>query len=116
MAERKTSSTNYRNQSFLEEKCSLNELLDILSKRWMCDVLFSIEEGNCRFGSIKEQLVYITDHILADRLKILERYLLVARTLNEAEGRTEYTITERGLELSALLETMCTFSDQLFAD
>jgi len=56
MAERKLTSTNYRNQSFLEEKCTLNELLDLISKRWICEVLFAIEEGHSRFKNIREEL------------------------------------------------------------
>ncbi len=112
MAERKLSSTNYRNQSFLEEKCSLNELLDLVSKRWVCDVLFSIEEGNKRFKSIKEDLTFISDTILADRLKLLERYGFIERAyFDEVPPRVEYTITEKGEELSSLLDNMCKFSE-----
>ena len=56
MQERKTTSSNYINQSFLENKCALNELIYLLSKRWMTEVLFSIEDGNNRFSSIREDL------------------------------------------------------------
>jgi DNA-binding HxlR family transcriptional regulator len=114
MAERKLSSTNYRNQSFLEEKCSLNEILDLVSKRWMCEVLFCIEEGNSRFKTIKESLVYISDTILADRLKMLEKYHLIYRAqFEETPPRVEYTITEKGIELSDLLDKICVFSETI---
>lgn len=113
-AERKLTSTNYRNQSFLEEKCSLNELLDFVSKRWVCDVLFCIEEGTNRFKTIKEELVYISDTILADRLKLLERYGLISKTyFEEVPPRVEYALTENGIELSNLLEIMCKFSERI---
>jgi DNA-binding HxlR family transcriptional regulator len=113
-AERKLTSTNYRNKSFLEEKCSLNELLDFVSKRWVCEVLFCIEEGNNRFKSIKEELIYISDTILADRLKLLERYGLIIKTyFEEVPPRVEYALTENGTELSNLLDTMCKFSEKI---
>jgi len=113
-AERKLTSTNYRNQSFLEEKCSLNELLDFVSKRWVCEVLFCIEEGNNRFKTIKEELIYISDTILADRLKLLERYGLISKTyFEEVPPRVEYALTENGIELSNLLEIMCKFSERI---
>jgi len=112
--ERKLSSTNYRNQSFLEEKCSLNELLDLVSKRWICEVLFCIEEENNRFKSIREELVYISDTILADRLKLLEKYDLISKEyFDEVPLRVEYSLTENGKELCRLLEVMCNFSDNL---
>lgn len=117
MTERKTSSTNYRNQSFLEEKCSLNELLDLVSKRWFSDVLFCIQEGNNRFKLIKDDLKYISDTILSDRLKLLERYGLITRTdYDEIPPKVEYALTEKGDELAELLEKMCGFSDTLMAE
>lgn len=116
MTERKISSTNFRNQSFLEEKCSLNELLDLISKRWFSDVLFCIEEGNNRFKLIKDDLKFISDTILSDRLKLLERYGLITRTdFDEIPPKVEYSLTDKGEELSSLLGKMCEFSDILLA-
>jgi DNA-binding HxlR family transcriptional regulator len=117
MTERKTSSTNYRNQSFLEEKCSLNELLDLVSKRWFSDVLFCIQEGNNRFKLIKDDLKFISDTILSDRLKLLEKYSLITRTdYDEIPPKVEYALTDKGDELAELLEKMCEFSDVLMAE
>jgi DNA-binding HxlR family transcriptional regulator len=111
MIGRKVNSTNYLNQSFLETKCSLNELLYLLSKRWITEVLFCIEEGNNRFTSISQELENISDHILADRLKLLEREGLISKQhFDEVPPRVEYTLTPRGLELSSLLDQLCTFS------
>jgi DNA-binding HxlR family transcriptional regulator len=112
MAERKLSSTNYHNQSFLEEKCALNELIYLLSKRWMTEVLFSIEEGNTRFTSLKEDLEHISDHILADRLKFLEQHELIHKSIVPGNPpRTEYTLTGKGTELSQILEGLCHFAE-----
>lgn len=112
MADRKLSSTNFQNQAFLEEKCALNELLYLLSKRWMTEVLFSVEEGNSRFSNLKEDLKLISDHILADRLKMLEQHDLIRKDhLPGNPPRTEYTLTEKGTELSELLDTLCGFAE-----
>lgn len=110
---RKLSSTNYYNQNYLEEKCSLNELLYLLSKRWLTDVLFSIEEGNTRFSSIKEDLKHISDNVLADRLKQLEHYKLINRhdSFHEVSQRVEYSLTESGSKLSDMLDQLCKFAE-----
>lgn len=111
MAERKLTSTNYQNQAFLEERCVLNELLYLLSKRWMTDVLFSIEDGNTRFTGLKENLEHISDHILADRLRVLEQHGLILKSyLPGNPPRTEYNLTSKGTDLSALLEGLCQFA------
>ena len=112
MSERKTTSSNYLNQSFLENKCALNELIYLMSKRWITEVLFSIEEGNKRFSSIKEDLEFISDNILADRLRLLETNPLISKVVYpEIPLRAEYTLTEKGRELSALLEGLCNFAE-----
>jgi DNA-binding HxlR family transcriptional regulator len=110
---RKLTSTNYHNQAFLQEKCALNELIYLLSKRWITDVLFGIEEGNNRFSSLKEDLKHISDNVLAERLKSLERYGLIIRNDNfqEVPARVEYFLTPNGEKLSELLGGLCEFAE-----
>jgi len=112
MTGRKTSSSNYSNQVFLEERCTLNELINLLSKRWITEVLFSIEEGNNRFTTLKTDLIHISDNILADRLRQLEENQFISKeSFPETPPRVEYTLTTNGQELTRLLETLCDFSE-----
>jgi DNA-binding HxlR family transcriptional regulator len=112
MTSRKLNSTNYSNQVYLEERCTLNKLINLLSKRWMTEVLFGIEEGNNRFTTLKDELEHISDNILADRLKLLEEYKLISKeSFSEIPARVEYTLTDTGRELSNILEKLCDFSD-----
>ena len=111
MAIRKTSSTNYLNQSLLENKCPLNELLFLMSRRWMTDILFCIEEENNRFSGIKEELDTISDHILSDRLRLLESAGLIRRRIyHEVPLKVRYSLTITGKELCGLLDHLCTFA------
>jgi len=114
MAERKKNSTNYLNQTYLEEKCVLNELLFLMSKRWITDILFCIEEGNNRFSGIREELVHISDHILADRLRLLESSGFITKTTYyEVPPRVEYSLTENGKNLCEHLDKLCQFAETL---
>ena len=110
---RKITSTNYQNQTFLEDKCALNELIHLLSKRWMTEVLFSIEEGNNRFSSLKKALEQISDNILANRLRLLEYHNLIYKNSVETEKtlKVAYALTEMGNELSKLLDGLCKFAE-----
>jgi DNA-binding HxlR family transcriptional regulator len=115
MAERKINSSNYQNQSFLENKCPLNELLFSLSRRWTTDILFCIEEGNNRFSGIREELTYITDHILSDRLKTLEKNGLITRQqFPGMPPKVVYSLTDNGIELCGLLSKLCDFSSIIY--
>ncbi|GLU50566.1 putative HTH-type transcriptional regulator YvaP [Dyadobacter frigoris] len=108
---RKTNSTNFLNQLFLEEKCALNELIHLLSKRWLTEVLFSIEEGNHRFSTLKDDLEQISDNMLADRLKLLEKYSLISRSEDSQQVIVNYHLTKNGERLSELLDGLCKFSE-----
>ncbi|MDP4151783.1 MAG: helix-turn-helix domain-containing protein, partial [Bacteroidota bacterium] len=56
----------------------------------------------------------ISDTILSDRLKLLEKYGLITRIdHDEIPPKVEYSLTERGDELSALLDKICEFSEVL---
>jgi DNA-binding HxlR family transcriptional regulator len=78
----------------------------------MTEVLFSIEEGNTRFTSLKEDLEHISDHILADRLKFLEQHELIHKSYVPGNPpRTEYTLTGKGTELSQILGGLCDFAE-----
>lgn len=111
---RKVNSSNFLNQAYLEEKCALNELLNLLSKRWMTDVLFSIEDGNNRFSSIREDLKHISDNILADRIKLLEQHKLIQKKVFPGTPpRVEYALTKTGEELSNLLDGLCNFAEKI---
>lgn len=112
MAERKLSSTNFHNQSFLEDKCALNELINLLSKRWMTEVLFSIEGGNHHFSCLKEDLEHISDNILAVRLKLLHQHDLITKVkIPNSTVRTEYSLTPKGEVLSDILDRLCKFAE-----
>ena len=78
----------------------------------MTEVLFSIEDGNNRFTGLKENLEHISDHILADRLKFLEQHELIHKSYMPGNPpRTDYTLTDKGAELSNILGEMCSFAE-----
>ncbi len=84
----------------------------MLSKRWMTEVLFSIEEGNHHFGCLKEDLEHISDNILAVRLKLLHQHGLITKiNILNSTARTQYSLTPKGEILSVILGTLCDFAE-----
>ncbi len=54
---------------------------------------------------------HISDHILADRLRVLEQHGLIQKNyLPGNPPRTEYALTPKGSELSTLLDGLCQFA------
>lgn len=78
----------------------------------MTEVLFSIEEGNDHFSSLKEDLEHISDNILAIRLKLLHQHGLINKVkITNSLSRTEYSLTAKGEVLSDILGTLCDFAE-----
>lgn len=70
----------------------------ILGKKWnglIIEVL--LDNGSQRFVDIASKIPQVSDRLLVERLKELEREKIVTRTIacNES-NRTEYCLTEKG--------------------
>ncbi len=108
MDSRKTSSTNFVNETFLDEKCTLNKVLKIVGKRWISEILFLIEADIRRFTTIKEMLPGISDNVLSESLtKLVEAGLLEKEIYQQVPLKVEYYLTESGQTLVEHLHGLC---------
>ena len=80
---------------------------EMLSKRWTSLILKVMMAGPMRFSVLAEQLGVVSDRILSERLKELERQGIVTRRVfPETPVRVEYSLTEKGLALAPVLEAI----------
>lgn len=71
--------------------------IEILGKRWTGLILKVLTAGPLRFNEIAEQIEVISDRVLSERLKELERETIVVRHVYaETPVRIEYALTEKG--------------------
>ena len=104
---RKTTSTNFANEKFLEYDCPFMTTLRFIGKRWRPALLWKLSEGTHRYGALKRAVANISDKMLAATLHELEADGLVRKTIYaEMPPRTEYHLTSRGEELLPLLREM----------
>ena len=72
----------------------------ILAKRWTPLILFVLSDGPRRFSEIADQIEFVSDRMLSERLKELESEGLIGREVfAEVPVRVEYRLTEKGKEL-----------------
>lgn len=77
--------------------------MQILSKRWTGLIVHQLLSGPQRFCSI-EAAFPISGRILSERLKDLEHEGIVKRVVYpETPVRIEYSLTEKGLALEAII-------------
>jgi DNA-binding HxlR family transcriptional regulator len=82
--------------------------VELIGRRWTGAILeILIQGGSLRFSQIASYVNDLSDRMLSDRLKELEAYGVVRRTvLPGPPVRVEYTLTRMGRELAPALEEL----------
>ncbi|MFJ6077577.1 winged helix-turn-helix transcriptional regulator [Pseudarthrobacter sp. NPDC092419] len=84
--------------------CPSRTLLDHITSKWGVLILLSLSEGGQRWSELRRRAEGISEKMLAQTLKTLERDGLVSRHAQPViPPRVDYSLTEKGYELAALL-------------
>ena len=85
-----------------DHACAVEAFLDVLGGRWKGMILFHLLPGTRRFGELKKLLPHVTQRMLTNQLRELEKDGVVSRKVYaEVPPRVEYTLTELGESLRA---------------
>ena len=78
----------------------IQKAFEILGKKWSGLVLYTLLEDPMRFTDIRRNIPELSDRVLAERLKELERLQLVKRNVyTRIPVKVEYELTRKGKEL-----------------
>ena len=81
--------------------------IEMLSKRWTALILKVLMPGSLRFSELADQLGVVSDRMLSERLKDLEREGIVERrVLPETPVRVEYSLTAKGQALGPVVDAI----------
>jgi len=87
--------------------CPVEATLEVIGGKWKGVILYHLLEKTYRFGELKKIMVGITQHTLTKQLRELERDGIVSRKVYaEVPPRVEYSLTERGESLRAIIVMM----------
>ncbi len=102
---RKRTSTNYQNEQRLISDCPILSTFYFLGGRWKVAILWNLAKGPVRFSEFQTALMGVSEKMLAQQLKELERDGFVCKTIfAEVPLRTEYNLTELGQSLMPVLQ------------
>lgn len=91
--------------------------LELVSDKWVVDVLHAMRDGNNRYGQMQRAIPDITKKMLTQTLRKMERNGILERIdYEENPPRVEYYITKLGESLIIHLTQMCEWSKNYFAD
>ena len=84
--------------------CPSRSILDLIGSKWAMLLVCVLREGPVRTGNIKRQIDGISQKMLTQTLRDLERHGIVQRLdYAEVPPRVEYRLTRLGLSLSHLV-------------
>ena len=87
-----------------DPNCPSRVLLDHVTSRWGVLVLVALSNGTMRWSEIRRWVKGVTEKMLAQTLRTLEADGLVLREAYPVvPPRVDYSLTDRGRELTALL-------------
>ena len=93
-------------------RCPLEYGLTVFGGKWKSRVICVLaEKGTLRYSSIRKEMANITDAVLASTLKELIADGIVKRQqFDEIPPRVEYCLTEKGISVVPILQTICKWS------
>ncbi|WP_156410206.1 helix-turn-helix domain-containing protein [Bosea sp. Root381] len=88
-------------------RCPTRLVLDRVGDKWAVLVMILLEDGPLRFNALRRRIENISQKMLSQTLKSLERDGLVTRTVYPTVPVTvEYALTDLGRTLSATVDAL----------
>lgn len=106
-------SPNYK-ANVLNDKCPSRQVITLIADKWSLLILWALNrEGTLRYGELHRTVQGISQKMLTQTLRELERNGLVRRTVYEViPPQVEYELTELGQSLKATLSGVCNWAQK----
>lgn len=92
--------------------CPVETTLTLIGNKWKVLILRDLLPGTKRFGELKKSLGSVSQKVLTAQLRDMEADGLVSRTIYaEVPPRVEYTLTDLGMSLKPVLDSMLTWGE-----
>ena len=93
--------------------CPVETTLSLIGDKWKVFILRDLIGGTKRFGELKKSINPISQKVLTQQLKIMaEDGLVVRKVYAEVPPRVEYSLTEVGLSLKPILDSMWRWGEE----
>jgi DNA-binding HxlR family transcriptional regulator len=98
-------------------KCGVREVLDLIANKWTTLVIYALSRGTKRYSELEHEIEGISQKMLTQTLRNLERDGLVSRVVYPVvPPRVDYTLTPLGKTLKEPLSAICAWAKQHHAE
>jgi DNA-binding HxlR family transcriptional regulator len=92
----------------LDQNCESRQALDRIADKWTCLAVYALADGPMRHGELRRTIQGITQKMLTQTLRSMERDGLVERTvIANIPPHVEYKLTPLGNTLKKPLAAIC---------
>jgi DNA-binding HxlR family transcriptional regulator len=92
----------------LDQNCESRQALDRIADKWTALIVYALIDGAKRHGELRRQIEGISQKMLTQTLRTMERDgLLERRVLAEVPPHVEYALTPLGMTLTEPLTAIC---------
>lgn len=96
-----------------EYQCSFELAMDLIGGKWKPLILWHLGAATLRFSQLRKAMPRITQKMLTQQLRELERDGLVNRFIyTQIPPKVEYSLTELGQSLVPILATLCRWGQE----
>ena len=100
-------------RNVLDMNCGSRQVLNLISDRWSVLIIYALEDKALRYGEVQEIVTGISQKMLTQSLKNLERNGIVKReAFAEIPPRVEYSLTPLGQTLFEPLKALCRWAEK----
>ena len=92
--------------------CPAEFTLAMIGGRWKIPIIFHLLAGRQRFSQLARSLTGVTQKMLTQQLREMERNGLVTRNVYpQVPPKVEYSLTDLGASLKPIVEAMCQWGE-----
>jgi len=93
--------------------CPVQATSNVLAGKWKVLIVWHLSFGSRRFAEIRDLLPGISEKVLTDQLRELERDGIIRRqSANTVPPRVDYMLSDAGNELIPVMEAMCNWGSK----
>jgi len=92
------------------EKCPMELAMELISRKWVIQILRDMFFGKKRFNEFKDGKPNLSNKVLSNCLKEMEENGLISRNNDEDKQIIEYTLTDKGKKLNKVVYELAMFT------
>lgn len=93
------------------EYCAVfHRAIELIGRRWNGVIVRALLAGGHRFSDVRAAVPGLSDRLLAERLRELEREGVVTRSLPSSAGGSCYSLTAKGRALAPVLDAVSSWA------